>query len=88
MADDWALVPEDTLHKGTSRPPFGTWGSLTLDISIASYLITSFSSLFFLFHSTNKPQGRGQRHGLGMTNAVTETNIGETGELSISRVGD
>ena len=40
------LVPDDTLHKGTNRPPFVTRVSLTLDIFISLYLINDFSFLF------------------------------------------
>ena len=43
------LVPDDTVHMVTDCAPFGTLGSLTLDITIALFLITPFLFYFLYF---------------------------------------
>ena len=52
------LVPDDTVQIVTNCLPFGTWGSLNLDIAIAIYLITDFF-LSFLYFTLNFLRGRG-----------------------------
>ena len=42
------LVPYGTVHKCTNCPPFGTRGSLTLDIAIYSYIITPLFIIFYI----------------------------------------
>ena len=49
------LVPDDTVHKGTTPPFFGTRSNLILDIAIAPYSIYNFLYLFSLFYSTGEP---------------------------------
>ena len=51
------LVPDNTVHKGDSCPPSGTWGSLTFDIDISSYTVIDFSFLFSLFYTTCITEG-------------------------------
>ena len=50
----FGLVSDDTVHLSHIDPPFGTQGSSTLDISIASYTITCFIYFCYLLYSTGK----------------------------------
>ena len=47
----YILVPENTVHLFHNRPPFVPWGSLTIDIAIATYtllfLYLIFSNLIY-----------------------------------------
>ena len=43
------LIPDNIVHKGTYRPPFGTWGSLTFDFAIAHYTDTLFLKSYLYF---------------------------------------
>ena len=45
------LVPDDTVHKGTNRPPFGTQGSLTFYIAIYPYKTTLYYFLYFILQA-------------------------------------
>ena len=46
------MVPDDTLNLSHNRRPFGTRGSLTLDLSITPYGANPFATFFSLFYST------------------------------------
>ena len=50
------MVIDDTSHKVTNCLMFGTWGSLTLDVTIYLYLITPFffSIIYFTLGSTRE----------------------------------
>ena len=53
----------------TNNTSFGTRGNLTLDISIAYYIITPFSLLFYIIYSTGKYVGEGMTGYLSLSSS-------------------
>ena len=49
LASTGSMDPITIKHQQIIIPPFGTWGILILYISIATYPITRFFYLFYLF---------------------------------------
>ena len=61
------MVPDDTIHKGTTPPLFGTLVSLILDIAIAPYSIYCFLYFFSLFFSSGDPTAGDKSGGAAAT---------------------
>ena len=68
-------------HTHNNLPPFGTWGSLALDVAISLYLITPSFILFYILYTTGYLWEWYQREGPGdiIPKRLSDVTVGPVG---------